>query len=65
MIALQNRSRPGISFYREEIARRESAERQEDMLDMTQTMKNLTWAVLFLTLVNVAIFAYQVFSAAR
>jgi hypothetical protein len=44
---------PGLSFYREEIARRESELLNHQMLSMTKHMRNMTIAISILTLVNV------------
>ena len=49
----------GAGFYLEELARRKLAQESRRMTDMTQTMKNLTWAIFFLTVVNLMVVAYQ------
>ncbi|WP_345337564.1 hypothetical protein [Ferrimonas pelagia] len=51
--ALSGNTVPGLSFYREEIARRESSEQSTEMHRMTKSMKNMTAAILVMTVVNV------------
>lgn len=43
----------GLGFYREEIARRESKEMEKQMQAMTRQVRNMTIAILALTVVNV------------
>ena len=45
---------PGLSFYRDEIARREAELMNKQMLSMTRHMRNMTIAISILTFVNVA-----------
>jgi hypothetical protein len=51
----------GLSFYREELARREAEEQNQRMLKMTQQMKNLTIAITILTVINVVVIFIQIF----
>lgn len=44
---------PGLNFYREEIARRESEKMNSDMVKMTLQMRNMTIAISIMTLINV------------
>lgn len=48
----------GLSFYRDEIARRESREATATMLALTKPMRNLTWVILVLTIANVLLVAF-------
>lgn len=43
----------GLGFYREEIARREAKAMEEQMQAMTRQVRNMTIAILLLTVVNV------------
>ena len=54
-----NSAQGGLSFYREEIARRESEKLNSDMHSFTKTMKNLTWLIFALTILNVIIVLLQ------
>ncbi|MEK0360924.1 hypothetical protein [Pseudomonas sp. CBC3] len=49
----------GTGFYLEEIARRQTAKESTRMLQLTQTMRTLTWVILGLTTVNAALVAVQ------
>ena len=53
----------GTGFYREEIARRQLAKESSRMLELTATIRTLTWVILALTAVNAALVAVQVWSA--
>jgi len=48
----------GSGFYLDEIARRSLAKESGRMSDMTRTMKNLTWWIFLLTVVNVGAVVY-------
>lgn len=43
----------GITYLRDEIFRRDSEEQTRRIVDMTGTMRNLTWAIFILTVINV------------
>lgn len=43
----------GLNFYRDELVRRQLARESERMLRLTRSMRNLTWVILVLTVVNV------------
>lgn len=43
----------GLNFIRDEIARRYSERQTAEVVAMTRTMRNLTWAITGLTIVNV------------
>ena len=47
----------GVAFYREEIARRDSAMETEKIIAMTRHMRNLTVLITVLTLMNVTLVA--------
>jgi len=53
----------GTGFYREEIARRQMAKESTRMLQLTQTMRTLTWVILGLTTVNAIIVAVQLWQS--
>ncbi|MFC7301101.1 hypothetical protein [Cognatiluteimonas weifangensis] len=53
----------GTGFYREEIARRQMARESTRMLELTRTIRTLTWVILGLTAVNAALVAVQVWAA--
>lgn len=53
-----SRTSPGLDFYLNELRRRELAKESQRMSDMTRTMKNLTWWIFALTVVNVAAVVY-------
>jgi len=50
---LSSSTQVGLSFYREEIARRESEKLNLDMVKMTAQMRNMTIVISIMTLVNV------------
>lgn len=47
----------GLSFFREEIARREHAADTKVMLDLTRQMRNMTIGIAILTILNVVLVA--------
>ena len=49
----------GTGFYRDELARRQMARESARMLELTQTMRTLTWVILALTAVNAILVAVQ------
>ena len=49
----------GTGFYRDELARRKVTQDSVRMLQMTQTIRTLTWVILALTAVNVVLVAVQ------
>jgi len=53
----------GTGFYREEIARRQMAKESTRMLQLTQTMRTLTWVILGLTTVNAILVAVQLWQS--
>lgn len=53
----------GTGFYREEIARRQMAKESTRMLQLTQTMRTLTWVILGLTMVNAILVAVQLWQS--
>ena len=53
----------GTGFYREEIARRQMAKESTRMLQLTQTMRTLTWVILWLTTVNAILVAVQLWQS--
>ncbi len=50
---IAKKTNPGISFYQDEIARRESEKLNLKMLEMTKQMRNMTIAISIMTLVNI------------
>ncbi|UUD64748.1 hypothetical protein D16iCDA_03345 [Pseudomonas seleniipraecipitans] len=53
----------GTGFYREEIARRQMEKESTRMLQLTQTMRTLTWVILGLTTVNAILVAVQLWQS--
>ncbi|QBG88599.1 hypothetical protein ACQR53_07590 [Xanthomonas oryzae] len=53
----------GIAFYREELARRQMARESARMLNLTNTVANLTWVILGLTAVNAVLVLVQLLKA--
>jgi hypothetical protein len=51
----------GLSFYREEIARRENEEFNSRIKSMTSQMRNMTIFITILTVINVGVVIYDVF----
>ena len=51
----------GLGFYRDEIARRDAAEVTAKIIQMTRQMRDLTFVVVFLTLVNAVLVAITLF----
>jgi hypothetical protein len=51
----------GTQFYRDEIARRQTAKESARMLSLTETMSRLTWVMLVLTVINVIVAAVPLF----
>lgn len=49
----------GSGFYLDELARRGLALENSRMAQMTKTMKDLTWAIFGLTVVNLVVVVYQ------
>jgi hypothetical protein len=47
----------GTDFYREELSRRRMARESSRTLDLTRTIRTLTWVILALTAANVALVA--------
>jgi len=47
----------GTGFYRDELVRRRMAHESSRMLDLTRTIRTLTWVILALTLANVTLVA--------
>ena len=53
----------GTGFYREELVRRQMAKESTRMLQLTQTMRTLTWVILGLTTVNAVLVAIQLWQS--
>lgn len=53
----------GTGFYREEIARRRMARESARMLELTKTIRTLTWVILGLTAANAMLVAVQLLVA--
>ncbi|MEQ8062634.1 MULTISPECIES: hypothetical protein [unclassified Xanthomonas] len=50
----------GTGFYRDEIVRRQVARESARMLQLTQTMRTLTWVILAVTAVNAVLVGWQI-----
>ncbi len=50
----------GTDYYLQELARRDAARQTEAMLGFTDTIRRLTWVVVFLTAANIALVAWEV-----
>ncbi len=61
--AAANNTSVGTGFYREELARRQMTRESTRMLELTQTMRSLTWFILALTVVNVILVATQIWGS--
>ncbi len=55
---LATSTQPGLSFIREELARREFEEQNQRMLKMTHQMRVMTIVITVLTFLNVALVAW-------
>jgi hypothetical protein len=51
----------GTNFYIDELARRELARQNQKMLDMTKSIKIMTFGITILTVVNVLFVGYTIF----
>jgi len=56
---------PGLSFYREEIARRENEKTMNTMLIYTRQMRTMTIVITALTVLNVLMFGLSLYFARR
>lgn len=54
------RTQLNLNFYREELTRRDTKKSTAEIVQMTQTMKRLTWWIAGLTLLN-ALFTFLLF----
>lgn len=61
--ALAQHTLVGTAFYREELTRRLLARESGRTLALTKTMARLTWAILFLTAINVLAVLYPLVKA--
>jgi hypothetical protein len=55
--AISQSTQVGLDFYRSEIARRDSEEVTKTMLALTRQMRNMTVAVVLLTILNFVLVA--------
>ena len=58
---IAQQTRLGLSFYRNEIARRDGEEQTRQMIDMTRQIRTLTLWIAGLTVVNLLMVAYTLF----
>lgn len=59
--SLASTTQPGLSFFRDEIMRRQFEEQNNRMLSMTHQIRALTWVLASLTLLNVVFVAWAIF----
>ena len=50
----------GTGFYRDEIVRRQMTRESARMLELTRTMRALTWVILAVTAVNAVLVGWQI-----